>query len=61
MARLRDPAARVSSHYVVEEDGAVFRLVPEERRAWHAGVSALARRRGAERPQHRHRDRQPGP
>jgi N-acetylmuramoyl-L-alanine amidase len=39
IARLRDPVARVSSHYVVEEDGAVFRLVPEERRAWHAGVS----------------------
>jgi len=37
--RLRDPAARVSSHYVVDEDGAVFRLVAEERRAWHAGVS----------------------
>ncbi len=37
--RLRDPAARVSSHYVVEEDGTVWRLVPEERRAWHAGVS----------------------
>jgi N-acetylmuramoyl-L-alanine amidase len=39
LARLRDPAARVSSHYVVEEDGAVFRLVPEHRRAWHAGIS----------------------
>ena len=25
--RLRDPVARVSSHYVVEEDGAVFRLL----------------------------------
>jgi len=37
--RLRDPEAKVSSHYVVEEDGRVFRLVPEERRAWHAGVS----------------------
>ena len=37
--RLRDPASRVSSHYVVEEDGLVWRLVPEERRAWHAGVS----------------------
>jgi len=37
--RLCDPAARVSSHYVVEEDGRIFRLVPEERRAWHAGVS----------------------
>jgi N-acetylmuramoyl-L-alanine amidase len=39
IARLRDPASRVSSHYVVEEDGAVFRLVEEGRRAWHAGVS----------------------
>ncbi len=39
MARLRDPAAKVSSHYVVEEDGAVYRLVPEDRRAWHAGIS----------------------
>ena len=39
IARLRDPAARVSSHYVVEEDGLIWQLVPEERRAWHAGVS----------------------
>lgn len=39
LARLRDPASKVSSHYVVEEDGRIFRLVPEERRAWHAGVS----------------------
>lgn len=39
IARLRDPAAKVSAHYVVEEDGQVFRLVPEHRRAWHAGVS----------------------
>jgi len=38
--RLRDPAARVSSHYVVEEDGAVWRLVAEQHRAWHAGVSS---------------------
>jgi len=37
--RLRDPAAQVSSHYVVDEDGAVFRLVAEDKRAWHAGVS----------------------
>ena len=39
LARLCDPEARVSSHYLVEEDGRVFRLVAEERRAWHAGVS----------------------
>lgn len=39
LERLRDPEAKVSSHYLVEEDGRVFRLVPEERRAWHAGRS----------------------
>ena len=38
--RLRDPEAKVSAHYLVEEDGRIFRLVPEERRAWHAGVSS---------------------
>jgi N-acetylmuramoyl-L-alanine amidase len=39
LQRLADPAARVSAHYLVEEDGRVFGLVPEERRAWHAGKS----------------------
>jgi N-acetylmuramoyl-L-alanine amidase len=39
LARLRDPDAEVSAHYMIEEDGRLFRLVPEERRAWHAGVS----------------------
>lgn len=39
LARLTDPAAEVSAHYLVSEDGAVTRLVPEDRRAWHAGVS----------------------
>ena len=38
--RLCDPAARVSSHYVVEESGNVLQLVPEARRAWHAGLSS---------------------
>ena len=37
--RLCDPASRVSAHYVVEEDGRIFRLAPEERRCWHAGIS----------------------
>jgi N-acetylmuramoyl-L-alanine amidase len=40
LERLRDPVARVSAHYVVEEDGRVFSLVDEARRAWHAGASA---------------------
>jgi N-acetylmuramoyl-L-alanine amidase len=39
LERLCDPEAKVSSHYLVEEDGRVFRLVAEERRAWHAGRS----------------------
>jgi N-acetylmuramoyl-L-alanine amidase len=38
--RLCDPSAKVSSHYVVEEDGRIFQLVDEQNRAWHAGVSA---------------------
>ena len=39
IARLRDPAAEVSSHYVIEEDGRIFQLVEEHRRAAHAGIS----------------------
>jgi N-acetylmuramoyl-L-alanine amidase len=37
--RLRDPEAGVSCHYLVDEDGQILRMVPEERRAWHAGRS----------------------
>jgi len=37
--RLCDPAAKVSAHYVVDEDGTVHRLIAEEHRAWHAGAS----------------------
>lgn len=39
LQRLRDPAAQVSAHYLIDEDGRVCRLVPEAMRAWHAGVS----------------------
>jgi N-acetylmuramoyl-L-alanine amidase len=39
LARLTDPQAKVSAHYTVGRDGRIFRHVPEERRAWHAGVS----------------------
>ena len=39
LTRLCDPQARVSAHYMVDEDGTVYALVPEEMRAWHAGVS----------------------
>lgn len=40
LERLCDPASKVSAHYLVEEDGAIFLLVPEGKRAWHAGVGA---------------------
>ena len=38
LERLCDPAAEVSAHYLIAEDGEVMALVPEERRAWHAGA-----------------------
>jgi N-acetylmuramoyl-L-alanine amidase len=37
--RLCDPEAGVSAHYLISEAGVVTRLVPDEKRAWHAGVS----------------------
>lgn len=39
LAWLCDLKSQVSSHYFVHEDGRVLSLVPEERRAWHAGKS----------------------
>ena len=40
LSRLCDPEAKVSAHYLVDEEGAVFLLVPEAKRAWHAGTSS---------------------
>jgi N-acetylmuramoyl-L-alanine amidase len=42
--RLCDPAAEVSAHYLLDEDGSITQLVPEARRAWHAGASSWAGR-----------------
>jgi N-acetylmuramoyl-L-alanine amidase len=39
LERLCDPQAKVSAHWLIAEDGQVFRLVDEARRAWHAGQS----------------------
>lgn len=39
---LCNPVSQVSSHYFVFEDGRVFQLVPEARRAWHAGKAIWA-------------------
>jgi N-acetylmuramoyl-L-alanine amidase len=40
LARLCDPAAEVSAHWLIGEGGEVFALVPEELRAWHAGAGS---------------------
>lgn len=37
---LANPASKVSAHYTIDEDGTVYIQVPEDRRAWHAGVSS---------------------
>jgi N-acetylmuramoyl-L-alanine amidase len=42
LERLCDPAAKVSAHFLIEEDGTCYRLVPAHRRAWHAGVACWA-------------------
>jgi N-acetylmuramoyl-L-alanine amidase len=42
LARLCDPEAKVSAHYTIGRDGRVYAHVPEDRRAWHAGVSYWA-------------------
>jgi N-acetylmuramoyl-L-alanine amidase len=43
IARLRDEnPPRVSSHYLIDEEGTIIQLVPEARRAWHAGASRWA-------------------
>lgn len=39
---LCNPESQVSSHYLVRENGDVVQMVPESRRAWHAGKSFWA-------------------
>ena len=38
LARLCDPAAEVSAHYLIGRDGRVWQMVDEQQRAWHAGA-----------------------
>ena len=40
LERLCDKQAKVSAHYLIEEDGRIFQMVDETHRAWHAGVSS---------------------
>ena len=42
LERLTAEESKVSSHYLVDEDGVVYRLVPDALRASHAGVSYWA-------------------
>ncbi|MGQ7793555.1 peptidoglycan recognition protein family protein [Faunimonas sp. B44] len=42
LAWLCNPASGVSCHFFVFEDGRIVQLVPESRRAWHAGASRWA-------------------
>lgn len=37
--RLCDPEAKVSAHYFIDDNGDITAMVPDDRRAWHAGVS----------------------
>jgi len=37
--RLCDPKSNVSAHYCIDENGFIFSLVDEDKRAWHAGKS----------------------
>src|SRR5574340_490742 len=39
LATLRDPARKVSSHYLIARGGKIYYLVDELARAWHAGES----------------------
>ena len=42
LRRLCSPDSKVSSHYLVFEDGRIVQCVPESERAWHAGTSSWA-------------------
>ena len=59
--RLCDAEAKVSSHYCIDEDGTVWSLVPEARRAWHAGLSYWRGAARHQRPLDRHRAGQSRP
>ncbi len=39
LAWLTNPNSHVSCHYLINRDGAVYQMVPEMQRAWHAGPS----------------------
>ena len=40
LKRLCDPKYQVSSHYLIHKNGLIYALVPDAKRAWHAGPSS---------------------
>jgi N-acetylmuramoyl-L-alanine amidase len=42
LERLTDPATQVGCHWLIDEDGTIYRLIDEDQRAWHAGRSFWA-------------------
>lgn len=34
-----DPLSQVSAHYLIDEEGQIYHMVEEDKRAWHAGES----------------------
>ena len=41
---------KVSSHYLIDRDGTVYRLVPEDKKAYHAGISNWRRMTSGAKP-----------
>jgi N-acetylmuramoyl-L-alanine amidase len=41
LAHMRNPAAKVSAHYMIDKDGKIYQLVDDKKRAWHAGKGEL--------------------
>ena len=42
----KNPASKVSAHVVIDRDGTIWRVVPDDKVAWHAGKSMLAGQTG---------------
>lgn len=46
LERLTDPDSKVSCHYLIHQNGTIYSMVEENKRAWHAGVSHWQDREG---------------
>lgn len=41
LAHLKDPASRVSAHYLIDRNGSIYQLVLDTRTAWHSGNKSM--------------------